>query len=330
MSHYIDSMVVEGLHTHKSWNTNTLITTVASGTLSLTVASETTQVFQGTTSGQILKMPDCTTFAQIGQRYELHNDSTQNVTVQDNGSTSLFLLAAAQRAFMVCTSVASAAGAWSYMILPKNPSADQLFVTYPGTGLAVNYTAGTARFNNVTTLIAAGTITLTASQTAAWLYVDTDGVVKQSASLPLGAMAMALYTTSGTAVTSLTDEREVVDQNTVWGVVGDIQAERYNTVASAGTLEKAARADHTHAINMPLYKAGSVAQGTFTGNPKTAAVTFGTVFPSTSYVVTITGTDGRSWVATSLLATGFTISSQANQALTGPVYWNATFIGESQ
>lgn len=330
MSHYIDSMVVEGQHTHKSWNTNTLITTIASGTQSLTVASETTQVYQGTTSGQIVKMPDCTTFAQIGQRYELHNDSTQNVTVQDNASTALFLLSASQRVFMVCTSVASAAGVWSYMILPKNPATDQLFVTYPGTGLAVNYTAGTARFNSVTTLVAAGTITLTASQTNAWLYVDTDGVVKQSASLPLGAMAMALYTTSGSAVTTLTDEREVVDQNTVWGVDADIQPERYNTVAYAGNLEKAARANHTHAVNLPLYKAGQIAAVTFTGTPRTASVTFGTAFPATTYNVTVTGTDGRSWVVNTIATTGFTISSQANQALTGPVYWTAIYTGESQ
>lgn len=330
MSFYVDSAVIEGQLTHKSWNTNILLTTVASGTLSLTNASESTQVFQGSTSGQIVKMPDCTTFAQIGQRYFLINDSSQNVTVQDNASGALFLLGTGQRSQMFCTSIGTAAGAWSYVIMTKNPVTDPLLVSYPaGTGLTVAYNAGVARFNGVTTLIAAGTITLPGSTTGGWVYVDTDGVVKATASLPLGAMAMALFTTT-TLVTSLTDEREAVDQNAVWGVVGDIQPERYNTVAAAGTLEKAARADHTHAINMPLYKAGSIAQGTFTGTPRTAAVTFGTAFPSTSYIVTITGTDGRSWVATSLLATGFTISSQANQALTGPVGWNATFIGESQ
>ena len=330
MSHYVDSQIVEGNLTHKGWNTNTLLTTVAAATQTLTNASETTQVYQGTTSGQIVKMPDCTTFTQIGQRYELHNDSTQNVTIQDSAAGALFLLAAAQRVFMVCTSIATAAGSWSYMIMPKNPSADQLFVTYNGIGLAVNYTAGVARFNGVTTLISAGLITLPASTTNGWIYVDVDGVVKATAALPVGAMAMAMFTTGTTSVTSFTDEREVVDQNTQWGLVGDIQPERYNTAAAAGTLEKAARADHTHAINMPLYKSGQIAAGSFTGTPRTSAVTFTTAFPSTSYVVTVTGTDGRSWIVTSLTAAGFTISSQANQALTGPVYWNATLVGESQ
>lgn len=330
MSHYIDNEVVEGLLTHKGWNTNTLITTVAAATQTLTNASETTQIYQGTTSGQIVKMPDCTTFTQIGQRYELHNDSTQNVTVQDSAAAALFLLAAGQRVFLVCTSIASAAGSWSYIVTTKTPAVDQLLVTYLGSGLVVNYTAGNARFNNITTLIPAGTITVPANTTNGWIYVDTDGVVKATASLPNGAMAMSLFTSVAASVTSTTDEREVVDQNTVWGLVGDIQPERYNSAAAAGTLEKAARADHVHASNNPLYKAGQILAATFTGNPKTAAVTFGTVFPAATYNVTVTGTDGRSWVATSLLASGFTISSQANQALTGPVYWTAIFTGESQ
>jgi len=330
MSHYVDSQVVEGLLTNKSWNTNVLITTVASGTLSLTNASETMQVFQGTTSGQIVKMPDCTTFAQIGQRYQLHNDSTQNVTVQDNASGALFLLEANKRAFLTCVSVGSAAGSWSYFLVEKTIHGDPLLVTYPGTGLTVNYASGVARFNGVTTLISAGSIPLTASQTAAWLYVDLDGAVKQSASLPSGTMAMALYTTSPSAVTSLTDEREVVDQNTVWGVDADVQPIRYNSTQGAGNLEKAARANHTHAATLPLYKSGQLANTAFAAaNPRVATVTFGTAFPGTSYNVTVTGTDGRSWIVTNIVAGSFVINTQAAQALTGPVYWTAVYTGES-
>lgn len=82
----------------------------------------------------------------------------------------------------------------------------------------------------------------------------------------------------------------------------------------------------------PAYKSGTVAAASFSGNPKSAAVVFTTAFSSASYSVIITGGDGRSWAVASSpapTAAGFTISSQANQALTLPVYWVAIMNGES-
>lgn len=326
---FIDSITVEGLSQHKAWNVNVLSTTVASGTLTLAATSESTQVFTGSTAGQILKLPDCTTFGQVGQRYTIHNDSSVNVTVQDNGSTQLFLLGANQRAFMICTSVGTAAGTWSYFIVSKNISAaDQLFVTYPGTGLSVNYTAGVTRFNGVSTAVAAGSIALTAS-ISGFVYADTDGVVKQSASLPNGAMPMASFTTSVGAVTALSDARELIDVNLVWGVVGDIVSNTYNRAAAAGTLEKYARADHAHLNNSLLNRSGVVAAVTFTGSPKTAAVAFSVAMPSATYSVVIVGQDARSWTYSARTTAGFTINANANQALTADVSWVATITGEA-
>ena len=274
-------------------------------------------------------MPDCTSLSAIGYRYRLINDSTQNVTVQDYSAGALFLLAPNQRAELICTSVATAAGSWSYQVSTKTASGKTDFeTTYPGTGLSVNYVGGVFRFNGTLTQVAGGTIALPASTTGT-LYVDVDAVVKATASLPDGAMPLYTFVTSGAAVTSLTDCREDYDNNATYGVVGDISAITKSNSASAGVLNKIARADHVHASTLPLYKSGSVAAGSFTGTPRTAAVTFGTVFPGTTYTVSITGTDGRSWFVTSLAASGFTISSQANAALTGPVYWQATYIGES-
>lgn len=76
-------------------------------------------------------------------------------------------------------------------------------------------------------------------------------------------------------------------------------------------------------------KSGSVLAGDFSGNPKTYAVVFTTMFPTNNYSVSITGSDGRSWVAESLAQTGFTINAQANQPLTGLVYWQANYKGET-
>jgi len=273
---------------------------------------------------------DLTTFAQIGQRYQIHNDSTQNITVQDSAAGALFLLGATQRAFMVCSSTGSAAGTWSYIIVDKSSSnADQFMTTYPGTGLAVNFLAGNAHFNGTFYNVSAGTITLGASITGGWIYVDTGtGAVSSAASLPSNAIPLYQFTTSGSAVTSLVDERQDPTGNLIWGVVGDISALTYNSAKSAGTLEKYARADHNHGMSVPLYKSGSIAAVTFTGSPRTASVVFGTAFPSVPNVV-VTGSDGRSWTITASATTGFTVSAQAAQALTNPVYWIAHITGES-
>ena len=203
MTLYIDSLVSEGLLDHKSHRTQTLITPVSAGTLSLTVSSEAIQVFQGSTAGQIVKLPDATTLT-VGYRYQFNNDSTQNLTINDNSGTTLLLLSATNRAFFVLVDAGSAAGTWSYFAVNKNPaSPEQFFVTYPGTGLTVNYTGGYAHFNGTFTTVAGGSIALPASTTNGWLYVDIDGVVKATASLPNNALPLYQFTTSGSAVTSL-------------------------------------------------------------------------------------------------------------------------------
>lgn len=330
MPFVVDQVTVEGLLDHKSHRAGMTVSTVASTTITLTVASDTIQVFQGSTSGQIVKMPDATTLPSIGFMYEIHNDSTQNIDVQDNAGAQLFLLGANQRALIRCKSTASAAGGWTFMVVEKFPTGKGDFVaTYPGTGLAVNYTGGVARFNGATFVVAAGTITLPGSTTNGQLYVDIDGTVKATASLPNGAMPLYVFTTTASAVTALTDAKEDYENNLVWGVAGDISAITASQVASAGVLEKYARADHVHASTLPLYKAGTIAALTFTGTPKKATVTFTTPYANTNYAVTVTGSDGRTWTIESKLATGFTINANANAALSGPVFWEAVAYGES-
>ena len=76
-------------------------------------------------------------------------------------------------------------------------------------------------------------------------------------------------------------------------------------------------------------KSGTVAAGSFTGNPKTFAVTFSAAFASTAYAIMILGTDNRNWSWQSKATTGFTINSNANTALTGNVDWIAIATGES-
>lgn len=75
-------------------------------------------------------------------------------------------------------------------------------------------------------------------------------------------------------------------------------------------------------------KSGIVAGASFSGNPKTFTVTFSSAMPSTSYSIAICGTSSRSWSFSSKTVNGFTISSNANAALTGEVTWTCISNGE--
>lgn len=76
-------------------------------------------------------------------------------------------------------------------------------------------------------------------------------------------------------------------------------------------------------------KSGYKASTDFAGNPKKATVTFGAAFADANYSVEISGADSRIWRSESVAAGSFVINSNANQALTGNVYWTATKHGET-
>ena len=76
-------------------------------------------------------------------------------------------------------------------------------------------------------------------------------------------------------------------------------------------------------MNIPTIKSGVETSGSFTGNPRTATVTFGTAFPDANYSVTAIGVDGRGWTIDSQVAGSFVINSNASSALTGSVSWTA-------
>jgi hypothetical protein len=76
-------------------------------------------------------------------------------------------------------------------------------------------------------------------------------------------------------------------------------------------------------------KAGSVANTSFAGNPRKATVNFATAFPNTSYAVTVTGEDARSWTIESKAAGSFVINANSNTNLTGTTYWTAMTYGET-
>jgi len=72
-------------------------------------------------------------------------------------------------------------------------------------------------------------------------------------------------------------------------------------------------------------KSGIIASGSFTGTPRTAPVVFVTAFPDNNYTVVLSGADKRTWTSENKSLSGFTINSNANQALTGNVFWMAEY-----
>jgi|WetSurMetagenome_2_1015567.scaffolds.fasta_scaffold17540_2 hypothetical protein len=84
---------------------------------------------------------------------------------------------------------------------------------------------------------------------------------------------------------------------------------------------------YANSLSVNPSKAGVVSAVTFTGNPKTASVTFTTPFVDNNYAVNITGVDNRNWTAESLTSSGFVINANANKDLISQVFWNATHSG---
>lgn len=79
-----------------------------------------------------------------------------------------------------------------------------------------------------------------------------------------------------------------------------------------------------------IIKSGTVAGSSFAGNPKTAAVAFGTAFPNTSYQIIILSDTNRAWTWSSKATSGFTINANANQGFAaGHVDWFAISTGET-
>jgi hypothetical protein len=271
-------------------------------------------------------MPDATTLV-VGYEYRLLNDSSVNVSVQNSAAGALFLLGPGQGATVTCIGVGSAAGTWNYGIIQSTISGTQFQCTYPGTGLGVNYTGGNYRINGTLTAVAGGTVTCPGSTTGT-IYVDTDGVVKATASIPAGALPMYSFV-STTVITSLTDVREEIENNLIWGDVGDMVTATSGQAKSAGSAEKMSRIDHTHGNSNLIMASGIIAAGTFTGSPKTAAVTFATAMASANYAINVQGVDNRIFTFSSVTSTGFTISANANAALTGNVHWSIIMNGQS-
>lgn len=118
-------------------------------------------------------------------------------------------------------------------------------------GRILHYTGGSARFDDVFYSVLAGDILLDASVTNGEVYVDLDGIVKQTASsvmAPPLSLVIAKFSTDLNDITSLTDERVRNAQNLVRGLVADVRDVRAGASADAGSSGRLSDAMHKHNI----------------------------------------------------------------------------------
>jgi len=115
MPNIVDIQTVEGLTDTRSFRTQALVQATAAVTTSLTVASEASIMFTGTVVGQIVALGNATTYT-VGHRYEIHNNSTQNVVLHNNPGTTLATIGAGQRASVILQNNTTAAGIWAIVL----------------------------------------------------------------------------------------------------------------------------------------------------------------------------------------------------------------------
>jgi len=173
------------------------------------------------------------------------------------------------------------------------------------------------------------------------LQVDEDPSTNTGATAPMGSLATIL------GVGNLWQKTGTGD--TDWSIIlaGTGIPVSIGSANAEGTADLAARSDHVHAhgdqaggslhslattstagfmsatdkTKLSGVLSGIVSAPTFSGNPKKATVTFGTVKSNTDYSITVTSADTRAWTFESKTVNGFVLNSNSNQALTGEVSW---------
>lgn len=118
-------------------------------------------------------------------------------------------------------------------------------------GRILHYTGGTARFDGVFYSILGGDILLNPNITNGEVYVDLDGLVKQTSSgisAPPYTVVFAKFSTDLNNIISLTDERVKNAQNIIRGTVADVRDVRAGASASEGNSGRVSDAMHKHNI----------------------------------------------------------------------------------
>lgn len=99
------------------------ITTVSAGTVALSSFSTTTQIFEGSTLGQIINLGDATSYIDNGIWFVIVNKSTTNIDIRNNSGTSLLILEPGFSVLVTLQSNATSDGTWTIGIFVEDISA---------------------------------------------------------------------------------------------------------------------------------------------------------------------------------------------------------------
>src|ERR1019366_5604173 len=221
-----------GWDANKNLSANSFIggyasTATAAGTTTLTVGSAEQQFFTGATT-QTVVLPAANTLA-LGQEFTIVNNSTGNVTVQNNGAVTVQTMAGGTSGVFTVTNVGSANGTWNDVSSGGVPSFAGL--TAGGVGYATSTTnltttgAGTANqvllsggaavptwstitmAGNAITYPAAGNLSTTGANDNTITGTNTDAtainlnVTGVNGGITLGANGTGVVTVNGTTPT---------------------------------------------------------------------------------------------------------------------------------
>lgn len=182
-------------------------TTSAAGTTTLTLASSYHQVLTGSTT-QTYKLPDATTLP-TGYSYLFDNDSTGNLTVTDNASATVDVIAAGGYSIVFLENNATVGGEWGRAGLIPNEvnwgtnsldfggstiltngtwQGTAVASGYGGTGLTTFSAANYALYSTSASALAAGTLPIAAGGTAVTSFT-ANGIVYGNGTSALGVTA---------------------------------------------------------------------------------------------------------------------------------------------
>lgn len=161
----------------------TFTTTTNSGTLFLTTESNTSQVINGTATGFNINLPDATTLFQ-GEKFEIYNESDEELFLKDNGSNLLTEINSLDRVDCVLQDNTTSDGDW---ILTKyttiaagiqafNITSDTPFITNSSSDIAI--TGMTVTPNSGTwAVLFASDCNITLNNATATCVIYKDGIV---------------------------------------------------------------------------------------------------------------------------------------------------------
>jgi hypothetical protein len=179
--------------------------TSAAGTTTLTPASPHFQILTGTTT-QTFKLPDATTLSN-GSSWVFDNDSTGNLTVTDNASATIDVVAPGGYTTVFLESNATVGGEWGkFGMIPSETNwgtnsldfggstvltngiwqGTTIGTAYGGTGLTGFGSANYALYSTSSSALAAGTLPVAAGGTAATTFTS-NGVLYGNGTGALGA-----------------------------------------------------------------------------------------------------------------------------------------------